>query len=87
MSNKLSKLSFATDCAAGETFTSFTYSSLAQSVEHMTVNHGVVGSSPTGGAKQNPLSQEGGFLFVLFTKLVKICRQIKELIFQNIHSV
>ena len=27
------------------------YSSLAQSVEHMTVNHGVVGSSPTGGAK------------------------------------
>ena len=26
------------------------YSSLAQSVEHMTVNHGVVGSSPTGGA-------------------------------------
>ena len=41
MSNKLSKLSFATDCAAGETFTSFTYSSLAQSVEHMTVNHGV----------------------------------------------
>ena len=42
------------------------HSSLAQPVEHMTVNHGVVGSSPTGGAKQNPLSYEGGFLFVLF---------------------
>ena len=28
----------------------YRYSSLAQSVEHMTVNHGVVGSSPTGGA-------------------------------------
>ena len=27
------------------------YSSLAQSVERMTVNHDVVGSSPTGGAK------------------------------------
>ena len=26
------------------------YSSLAQSVEYVTVNHGVVGSSPTGGA-------------------------------------
>ena len=30
------------------------YSSLAQSVERMTVNHDVVGSSPTGGAKQRP---------------------------------
>ena len=28
------------------------YSSLAQSVERMTVNHDVVGSSPTGGAKK-----------------------------------
>ena len=28
------------------------YSSLAQSVERMTVNHDVVGSSPTGGAKE-----------------------------------
>ena len=28
------------------------YSSLAQSVEHMTVNHRVVGSSPTRGAKK-----------------------------------
>ena len=43
------------------------YSSLAQSVERMTVNHDVAGSSPAGGAKQNPLSKEGGFLFVLFT--------------------
>ena len=43
------------------------YSSLAQSVERMTVNHDVAGSSPARGAKQNPLSKEGGFLFVLFT--------------------
>ena len=27
-------------------------SSLAQSVEHLTVNQGVVGSSPTGGAQE-----------------------------------
>ena len=33
----------------------------------MTVNHDVTGSSPVRGAKQNPLSKEGGFLFVLFT--------------------
>ncbi len=46
---------------------SLSYSSLAQSVERMTVNHDVAGSSPAGGAKQNPLSKEGGFLFVLFT--------------------
>ena len=45
----------------------FKHSSLAQSVERMTVNHDVAGSSPAGGAKQNPLSKEGGFLFVLFT--------------------
>ena len=30
--------------------TAFIFSSLAQSVEHLTVNQGVVGSSPTGGA-------------------------------------
>ena len=28
------------------------HSSIAQSVERMTVNHDVVGSSPTGGAKE-----------------------------------
>ena len=28
------------------------YSSLAQSVEHLTVNQGVAGSSPAGGAKK-----------------------------------
>ena len=32
------------------------YSSLAQSVEHMTVNHGVVGSSPTGGARKKGIA-------------------------------
>ena len=35
----------------------YEYSSLAQSVEHMTVNHRVVGSSPTGGANVWPLGQ------------------------------
>ena len=29
---------------------------VAQLAEHVTVNHGVVGSSPSRGAKQNPLS-------------------------------
>ena len=37
------------------------YSSLAQSVEHMTVNHGVVGSSPTGGARKKPNAIALGF--------------------------
>ena len=31
---------------------SLTYASLAQSVEHAAVNRGVVGSSPTGGARE-----------------------------------
>ena len=31
----------------------FTHSSLAQSVEHLTVNQGVTGSSPVGGAKSH----------------------------------
>ena len=33
------------------TITFYRYSSLAQSVERMTVNHDVAGSSPAGGAK------------------------------------
>ena len=32
------------------------YSSLAQSVEHAAVNRGVVGSSPTGGARKKPVN-------------------------------
>ena len=39
------------------------YSSLAQSVERMTVNHDVVGSSPTGGAKTK--NHPVGWFFVL----------------------
>ena len=35
----------------------YIYSSLAQSVERMTVNHDVVGSSPTGGVNIWPLGQ------------------------------
>ena len=41
------------------------HSSLAQSVEHAAVNRRVVGSSPTGGATQSPIS--GGFF--ISTKL------------------
>ena len=32
------------------------YSSIAQSVEHLTVNQGVTGSSPVGGVKENRLN-------------------------------
>ena len=49
----------------GENKTS--YSSLAQSVEHLTVNQGVVGSSPTGGAKTKPRGIASGLLFWLFS--------------------
>ena len=41
--------------------TTIQYSSLAQSVEHLTVNQGVAGSSPAGGAKK-----ERSDHFVLF---------------------
>ena len=37
------------------------YSSLAQSVERMTVNHDVVGSSPTGGARKKALANASAF--------------------------
>ena len=40
------------------------YSSLAQSVERMTVNHDVVGSSPTGGAKMSLKIIDFGAFFV-----------------------
>ena len=36
----------------------YIYSSLAQSVERMTVNHDVVGSSPTGGARKKHLLRQ-----------------------------
>ena len=36
-----------------QTLHSFVYASLAQSVEHAAVNRGVVGSSPTGGARES----------------------------------
>ena len=39
-----------------EKYSLHSYSSLAQSVEHMTVNHGVVGSSPTGGARKKDIA-------------------------------
>ena len=45
------------------------YSSLAQSVEHMTVNHGVVGSSPTGGARKKGIAYAVPFFLALFVLL------------------
>ena len=43
----------------------FRYSSIAQSVEHAAVNRGVVGSSPTGGAKSLRNRMIMRFLFSL----------------------
>ena len=45
------------------------YSSIAQSVERMTVNHDVTGSSPVGGAKTE--SRPNGLLFVLPNRVRK----------------
>ena len=43
------------------------YSPLAQSVEHAAVNRGVVGSSPTRGArKEEIIRQDGLFVFAVF---------------------
>ena len=42
-----------------------TYSSLAQSVERVTVNHDVVGSSPTGGAKEKTIRTGWSFSLLL----------------------
>ena len=39
----------------------FKHSSLAQSVEHLTVNQGVTGSSPVGGARKKPNAIALGF--------------------------
>ena len=46
----------------------FVYSPIAQSVERVTVNHDVVGSSPTWGAKKIETGQSPVFIF-LFLKL------------------
>ena len=63
------------------------YSSLAQSVERMTVNHDVVGSSPTGGARKN-LVHDGVFsmMFVLFSSYNKtwfLCGDYMEFVNKN----
>ena len=39
------------------------YASLAQLAEHVTFNHGVVGSSPSGGAKMSPKIIDFGAFF------------------------
>ena len=51
------------------------YSSIAQSVERMTVNHDVTGSSPVGGAKRKRVAKATRFLFpklfiILFFSIV-----------------
>ena len=45
------------------------YSSLAQSVERMTVNHDVAGSSPAGGANEKGRSQDLPFSLAPFVDL------------------
>ena len=45
----------------------FTHSSLAQSVEHLTVNQGVTGSSPVGGAKTKTTHATAWVVFVLLS--------------------
>ena len=46
------------------------YSSIAQSVEHLTVNQGVTGSSPVGGAKKAEAPQSRCFLLFWFLDLI-----------------
>ena len=49
-----------------------THSPLAQSVEHAAVNRGVVGSSPTRGArKEEIIRQDGLFFFAFFAASVR----------------
>ena len=50
----------------GHTLTGLYFASLAQSVEHAAVNRRVVGSSPTGGAKEKT-TRKGGFFFGIFS--------------------
>ena len=53
------------------------YSSLAQSVEHLTVNQGVAGSSPAGGAKQKADRIRG--LFFVSLPLLDLRRSNRQL--------
>ena len=59
----------------------FVYSSIAQSVERMTVNHDAVGSSPTGGAKKNKSehlqNEVFGFVFLPWEGCVWDCKEKK----------
>ena len=48
----------------------FIYSSLAQSVERMTVNHDVAGSSPAGGATKETLNVYQTFRVSFYAKIV-----------------
>ena len=51
------------------------YSSLAQSVERMTVNHDVAGSSPAGGANLEPRHAfrvvRGSFVVYVITRVMR----------------
>ena len=56
------------------------YSSLAQSVERMTVNHDVAGSSPAGGANKKADHKSGLFFCLFFVKLGLIDIMIAQLV-------
>ena len=53
----------------------FKYSSLAQSVERMTVNHDVAGSSPAGGAKKRNRYAKACLFSLLYLFLIDLNRQ------------
>ena len=59
----------------------FKYSSLAQSVERMTVNHDVAGSSPAGGANEKPEAIASGFF------VGSLCRSSINNLAVNIHAL
>ena len=64
---------------------SFVYASLAQSVEHAAVNRGVVGSSPTGGAKKVTL--QGDFLFSVFFIRRRIIRSVEKIVYTAVIEI
>ena len=63
----------------GDPLTGLYFASLAQSVEHAAVNRRVVGSSPTGGAKEKT-TLRGGFFFGLRysarTTALRLCNAV-----------
>ena len=56
----------------------FIFSSIAQSVERMTVNHDVTGSSPVGGAKKNRVANAALFFCVHYFSTTGLERRKKK---------